>query len=178
MPEIPRPINQTCSCGATLLWECRESQHGKRWLALCGNPECGLITTRPEGVEHPENCLQSFLLGDAPIRRNLKPWVRLFFKASQLGYRWCPGHEPCPSCKHEATAALRIPWHPARAGDPFYLALCLQCGATTTFSWVNGERLVLSLDGAAWERPTAELQALRQTLLERAGPAEEFGEAA
>jgi len=168
MPEIPRPTNQTCSCGADLSWEMRETQTGdQRWLALCKNPECGEITTSPDGMAESSS-LQSVLLADSPLRRSLSPWLRFFYKTCGWGYCWDRAPEACWACGDEMNSALSLRWHPARPVDPFLVLLCLRCGSSTLFFWNGQERIVVSLDGEAWTTPATPLVALRKALMERA----------
>jgi hypothetical protein len=64
-----------CACGAGLWWETRETPKGKRWLALCLSPECGVITTSVHDAE-PESALETFLSGDdrPPEREAVYEW--------------------------------------------------------------------------------------------------------
>lgn len=64
-----------CACGAVLWWESRETPYGKRRLALCANPGCGVITA-PTFDPYPENVLETFLSGDdrPPEREPVHEW--------------------------------------------------------------------------------------------------------
>ncbi len=93
-------------------------------LALCSNADCGVITTTSlEGGQQGQG-LDSFLLGQVPPRRYLKPWVRLYFKASRWGFIWRPHHEVCPDCAGEITAQLALPLLMERQTDPYQVPLC------------------------------------------------------
>lgn len=62
-------MKDRCDCGATLVWESRETPVGKRTLALCIGASCGAITASAYDPE-PENALKAFLLGeDQPTER-------------------------------------------------------------------------------------------------------------
>src|SRR6202011_4548835 len=140
-----------CSCGHPLSWEHRDGFGKRRSLALCGNPDCGVITTAlPEGIE-PEQRLASCLLGHIPTPRYLKPWVRLYFRTSRWGFTWRPFHEVCPDCAGELTVQLSLPPHMERQTDPYEILCCLGCG-TTGLSWyINGERVAIAIEGSEWE---------------------------
>src|SRR5205807_9518865 len=76
----PQPAECRCACGAPLAWEARETFRDSRSLALCSNPDCGRIPTSPDGRDDGD--LRTFLLGDTPVRRELRPWTRFFFRAT------------------------------------------------------------------------------------------------
>lgn len=163
---IPRPVKDRCECGALLTWESRGAHNEKRWLALCANPECGVITT--ESAQDPESTLQTLLLGDVPVARYLRPWARFYFRATTWGYRWRPHAEGCRECGNELVAALDIDWRPDRPGDPRSVVLCTGCGSTETAFWINGETVSLWTAGSAWEDSTPPIQALKHALEDRA----------
>ena len=163
--ESEPPKIDACQCGAPLTWQSRESAAGKRWLALCPEESCGAITTSPH---ERDGGLHSFLLGDTPIRRELKPWNRFFFRTSALGYRWTPAPEPCPECSDELTSALEIEWNPRCASEPFMAMICSRCGYCTVSSWIERERIDTLLPGEAWFQPAPQIALLTRVLLERA----------
>ena len=119
----------------------------------------------------PENGLQACLLGDTPVVRGLKPWNRLFIKSVTWGYKWKSHYASCGYCAHELTVELRLPPRSDRRGDPNEIVCCLNCGATTTRFWIDGESVLLSMEGNAWEGPATAIQALKRALAERAGEA-------
>lgn len=165
-PRNAEPRQDRCSCGAALGWEMRGSFRDKRSLALCTNPECGVITTGPN--DGTDSCLQTFLLDNAPVVRNLKPWTRLYFRTSEWGYRWRAHAKPCSTCRSELTVALELPPRGDRSGDPHYVALCLHCGGVAAVFWGNGGRVEVRLDAAAWEEPAPLIQDLKRAFAERA----------
>ena len=152
-----------CSCGGSLIWEARETFRGLRVLALCSEPDCGLITTQPTG----EGNLQAFLLGDVPPRRYLQPWVRLYHRIAASGLSWVPHSKACTACEGELISELRLPPMVERPSDPYQVVLCLQCGRTSASWWIDGERIVLSMDNDAWNDPSLSLRVLKQVLRER-----------
>lgn len=164
----PIPTRDRCECGAHLAWESRETRTGKRWLALCSSPACGVITPDSPRVAEPENRLQAFLLGEMPAVRYLQPWTRFYFRSSGWGYTWCPHVESCRDCGNELVVALDIEWRPDRRFDPCHVALCVQCGSTETTFWMEGERVGLWTSGSAWDDLTPPIQALRRALSDRA----------
>lgn len=168
---IPEGPEQThlCSCGAELRFETRQRIRGTTSLATCTNTTCGIITTD----ERPENGLQTCLLGDAPVVRYLKPWNRLFFKAVTWGYKWTSHFEGCRYCSHELTVELRLPPRSDRRGDPSEIVCCLNCGSTTTRFWLDGESVLHTMEGSAWNEPAAAIQALKHALAARASQPQE-----
>lgn len=166
--ENDYPAFDRCECGARLTWESRESPAGTRWLALCGSESCGAITTsRDFGPEH-EDHLRAFLLGDRPLRRELKAWNRFFFRAISMGYRWTPAPQSCSACGDESTSTLELRWNTQRATDPFSLYLCTRCGSTVLTYFIAGERVSTSLTGEAWFEPAPQITLLTRALHERA----------
>jgi hypothetical protein len=163
-----KPMESRCSCGSDLRWETRQRSSGQASLALCSNPDCGIVTTPKAADTEPNDGLRTFLIGGAPAARYLKPWLRLYFRTLDFGFRWRPYHERCSACSHELTTELRLPPRSDRYSDPHQVVLCMNCGATKTAFWLNGERAVLSLDGNAWDEPATVLQALKRALEERA----------
>jgi hypothetical protein len=162
-----------CSCGSRLRWEHRDGYGERRSVALCNSPDCGVITTAlPEGVE-PEQRLASSLLGHVPIRRYLKPWMRLYFKSSRLGFIWRPFHEVCPDCAGEMTVQLALPPHIERQADPYEILLCLTCGTTGLAWYIAGERSAIVLDPNEWSEPSTAVVILKRVLEERAAMARE-----
>lgn len=67
--------DRRCACGAALWWGYRETPKGKRWLALCLNAQCGVITASAFDPE-PESTSQAFLMGDdqPPERGPVYEW--------------------------------------------------------------------------------------------------------
>src|SRR4051794_18670214 len=57
LPRAPRPMHHKCGCGARLVWECRETPFGQRWLAFCKDASCGRWTTRLGDGPEPEDGL-------------------------------------------------------------------------------------------------------------------------
>jgi len=160
-----------CSCGHRLRWEHREDFQERRSLALCRNPDCGVITTAlPEGVE-PEQRLASCLLGHVPTRRYLKPWVRFYFKSSRFGSIWRPFHEVCPDCAGEMTVQLGLPPHLERQSDPYEILLCLTCGATGIAWWLGAEQMAIAMHGDEWNEPSTAVIILKRVLEARAAMA-------
>ena len=155
-----------CACGSALVFESREAAGTTRSLALCSNPDCGLITTSQDARD--EQDLRSFLLGDKPVRRELRPWNRFLFRAASFGHRWTPAPEPCSECGHDFATALELRWNPQRATDPFSVALCPSCGRSILSYWIDGERLNTSLAGDAWFEPAPQITLLRRALFDRA----------
>lgn len=168
IPEGPKQTH-LCSCGADLRFEARQRIQGTTSLATCSNAACGIITT--DGS--PENGLQECLIGDAPVVRYLKPWNRFFFKAVTWGYKWTSHFECCRYCSHELTVELRLlPWSDRR-GDPSEIVLCLHCGSTTTRFWLDGESVLHTMEGSAWNEPAAAIQALKRALATRVSQPQE-----
>jgi hypothetical protein len=167
-PRDAEPRERRCECGARLTWESRESPTGMRWLALCDAESCGAITTSQNARDEHEGGLQRFLLGDKPVRRELRPWTRFFFRASAMGYRWTPAPEPCPECLDESASALDLRWNTQRHADPFRLILCPRCGSTVLFYWIDREHVRTSLTAEAWFEPAPQIALLRRALHERA----------
>jgi hypothetical protein len=165
-PRNAEPSERQCACGSALLFESREAAGTTRSLALCSNPDCGLITTSQDDCD--EQDLRSFLLGNRPVRRELKPWTRFWFKATSTGHRCTSAPEPCTQCGDESTGALELRWNPQRFQDPFIVILCSRCGATTLSYFIDGERLKTSLTGDAWLEPAPPIILLKRALSERA----------
>jgi hypothetical protein len=167
-PDTPAQMASHCSCSAPLRWEWRESFGRRASVAVCSNDDCGVVTTAlPEGVE-PDKALESYLLGSVPPRPYLRPWLRLYWKATQWGFRWCAHHETCPACDSAITTQLGLPRLAERPGDPYEVLLCLTCGATTIAWWMFGERVAVALEGDEWNEPATALLILRRVLQERA----------
>jgi hypothetical protein len=161
-----------CACGAPLAWEARETFRGSRSLALCSNPDCGRwVTTSHDACDDED--LRTFLLGDAPVRRELRPWTRFFFRAASLGYRWTAAPERCSDCGDEATSALQLDWNTERFADPFLVILCTRCGHSTLSYWIASERLITALAGEAWLEPEPQIALLKRALIERSRRATE-----
>jgi hypothetical protein len=162
-----------CSCGHPLTWEHRDGFGKRRSLALCQNPDCGVITTAlPEGIE-PEQRLASCLLGRIPTPRYLKPWVRLYFKTIRWGFIWRPFHEVCPDCAGDMTVQLALPPHMERQSDPYEILLCLTCGTTGVAWYTSGERVAIAMEGSEWDEPSTAVVILKRILEERATMARE-----
>jgi hypothetical protein len=137
-------------------------------LALCQNDACGIITTAsPQGVQ-PEQGLQSYLLGPVPARRYLKPWLRLYHRASRWGYRWIPHHETCPDCDGEITVQLELPRLIERQTDPYQVVMCLTCGTTSMAWFLGGEQVAIAIEGDEWDQPATAILILKHVLAERA----------
>ena len=170
------PRERRCGCNSPLRWEMRGGFREKRSLALCTNPECGIITTGAN--DGTDNCLQAFLLDDAPVVRDQSPWARLYFRTSQWGYRWSPHTEPCSTCRSELTVALELPPRGDRSGDPLGVVLCLSCGAMAAVFWGQGDRAEVLLDASAWEEPAPIIQDLKRALATRAEEAMDRDEGA
>jgi hypothetical protein len=164
-----------CPCGRSLRWETREGFGQRRSVALCSNPDCGLITSAsPDGVQ-PDHGLVAYLLGPVTARRYLKPWVRLYFKATRWGFQWRAHHEVCSTCGSELTTQLGLPPLAERQNDPFLVTLCLSCGTTNVAWWRSGERIVLVIASSDWDEPTTAVTVLKRTLEQRAdGPSEGY----
>jgi hypothetical protein len=161
------PVERRCSCGADFRFDTRQRIQGTTRLATCSNPDCGVVVTGGS----PEDGLRACLLGDVAVVRALSPWVRLFFKSITWGYKWRSHYTGCPYCESELTVELHLPPRHGRHRDVSEVVLCLTCGATTTRLWLNGESILHSLEGSAWQEPAVALQALRRALAERAGEA-------
>ena len=146
--DAAKQIASNCACGSPLRWETREDFRERRSIALCQNPDCGVITTTvPEGVA-PEEHLATCLLGHVPPRRYLKPWMRLYWKATKWGYTWRSHHQVCPDCAGEVTAQLALPPLMERQTDPYQVVLCLTCGATG-MAWWLGEQVAIAIHGTS-----------------------------
>lgn len=165
---VPQPMKRECSCGATLRWESREDYCGKRSLATCSNPECGVITTAVMNGHQPEDGLRTFLLGDTPVQRYLAPWARLYWKTSQWRYRWLSHHETCPDCDSEFTVRLSLPPLAKRQSDPYQVVMCLACGATGMAWWLAGEKVAIAIEGNEWNESATAVLILKRVLEERA----------
>jgi hypothetical protein len=162
-----------CECGSPLRFEMRDGFGERRSLALCANADCGVITTAlPEGTQ-PADGLAACLLGPAPARRYLRPHLRLYLKSSQWGFRWFPGREPCFACDCEITHQLPFPRLVERDSDPYFVSTCLVCAATMIVWWVNGERIVLAIQGDDWDEPSSAVLVLKHVFEERAAMARE-----
>jgi hypothetical protein len=160
-------VERRCSCGSSLRFETREGFGERRSLALCSNSDCGAITTASPGRIQPGQALESFLLGPVPARRYLKPWMRLYWKASRWGFIWRSHHEACPACDGEITAQLGLPPLVERPSDPITVVLCLTCGVTR-IAWLSGERVAIAIQGSEWNEPSTALLILKRVLEERA----------
>ena len=157
-----------CSCGAPLRWETRERFGERMSLALCQAANCGVITTLSGQGVQPEQGLQAYLLGPVPARRYLKPWLRLYHRASRWGYCWIPHHETCPDCNGEITVQLELPRLIERQTDPYQVVTCLICG-TTSMAWLlNGEQVSIAIEGSDWNEPATAVLILKRVLEERA----------
>jgi hypothetical protein len=121
----------------------------------------------PERTQ-PADGLASFLLGPVPPHRYLRPHLRLYLKSSQWGFRWFPSREPCFACDGEITHQLPLPPLVGRDSDPYFVSMCLTCAATRIVWWVNGERIVLTIQGDAWTEPATAVLILKRVLEERA----------
>lgn len=169
IPEDAELSKQRCSCGAELRFEARQRIQGTASLATCSNVACGIITT--DGS--PETGLQAYLLGDAPVVRELKPWNRFFFKTVTWGYKWTAHFESCRYCSHELAVELHLQPRSDRRGDPSEIICCLNCGSTTTRFWIDGESVLHTMEGSAWNEPAAAIQALKRTLAAQASQPQE-----
>jgi hypothetical protein len=165
---VPQPMKRECSCGFPLRWESRENYCGKRSLATCSNPECGVVTTAATGGFQPEDGLRTFLLGDDPVQRYLPPWARLYWKTSKWGYRWLSHDETCPDCASEFTVQLDLPPLAERQTDPVSIETCLACGATGIAWWLGGEKVAIAIEGDEWSEPVTAVLILKRVLEERA----------
>jgi hypothetical protein len=166
--DAARQTASQCSCGHPLRWEHREGFRERRSLALCRNPDCGVVTTAsPEGIQ-PEHGLAACLLGPVPPRRYLKPWLRLYFRTAAWGFIWRPCPEVCPDCTGEITVQLRLPPLTERHNDPYQVLMCLTCGALGLAWWLGGERTAIAIDGREWSEPSTAVLILRRVLEERA----------
>lgn len=163
------PKSPICECGAALRFEARQRIRGAASLATCSNPGCGRISF--DGS--PEGGLRACLLGDAPVVRDLKPWNRLFFKSVTWGYRWTSHFEGCRYCSHELTVELRLPPRSDRRGDPSEIVCCLNCGSTTTRFWIDGESVLHTMEGSAWNEPHPAIQAVKRALAVRVSQPQE-----
>jgi hypothetical protein len=164
---VPQSMKRKCSCAATLRWESREDYCGKRSLALCSNPECGVVTIA--AADHQsEDGLRTFLLGDDPVQRYLPPWARLYWKTSKWRYRWLSHDETCPDCDSEFTVQLGLPPLAERQNDPYQVVMCLACGATGIAWWLGGERVAIAIEGNEWSEPVTAVLILKHVLEERA----------
>jgi hypothetical protein len=161
-----------CRCGSRLAWDSRTTYAGTRPLALCVNPDCGIITT--PSAPGSESTLQSALLGDRPAVRYLQPWLRFYFRTTSQGFRWRAHAEGCRDCASELVAALDIPWRGDRGADPWHVSLCLDCGATETSFWIERERVSLWTPGTDWTEPSVPLQALKRALTERSNESDGY----
>lgn len=171
----PLPTKRECSCGATLRWESREDYCGMRSLALCSNPECGIVTTTATDSNRPDDGLRTFLLGDEPVQRYLPPWARLYWKTSRWGYRWLSHHATCPDCDSEFTVKLDLPPLAERQNDPYQVVMCLSCGATGIAWWLDGEKVAIAIEGSEWNEPATAVTILKRVLEERtARPREDW----
>lgn len=170
--EAATQIASHCSCGSPLRWETREDCGQRRSLALCRNPDCGAITTHTSEKVGPARGLESFLLGNLPVRRYLQPWARLYFRTVAWGYRWRPYHEVCPDCTSEVTVQLDLSPSMERQTDPYEIVLCLTCGATG-MAWWLGERTAIAIDGSEWDELSTAVLILKRVLEERAAMARE-----
>lgn len=164
---VPQPMKRECSCGSTLRWESREDYCGKRSLALCSNPECGVITTAVTDYQ-PEDGLRTFLLGDDPVQRYLPLGARLYWKTSRWGYRWLSHDETCPGCDGEVTVQLGLPPLAERQADPYQVVLCLTCSTTSMAWWLGGEKVAIAIEGNEWNEPATAVLILKRVLEERA----------
>ena len=157
-----------CSCGNSLTWEHREGYGGRRSLALCTSPTCGIVhTVLPEGI-HPEHGLAACLLGPVSPRRYLKPWLRLYFRTAAWGFIWRPCPEVCPDCSGEITVELRMPPLTERHNDPYQVLMCLTCGATGMAWWLGREHTAIAMEGSDWNEPSTAVLILKHVLEERA----------
>lgn len=169
---VRKQIASHCSCGSPLRWETRETYGERRSLALCSSNDCGIISSaRSEGTQSGQG-LESFLLGQVPVRRYLPPWMRLYWKATKWGYTWRPHHEVCPDCEGEVTAQLALSPLMERQTDPYQVILCLTCGATG-IAWWLGEQVAIAIHGDEWNEPSTAVVILKRVLEERAAMARE-----
>lgn len=171
-PDAPVQIPAQCSCGSRLRWEHRDGYGGRRSLAFCTNPACGIVSTASPEESQPEQGLKSFLLGQVPARRYLPPWMRLYWKATKWGYIWRPHHEVCSDCEGELTAQLALPPLIERQTDFYQLGMCLTCGATG-MTWWRRERVAIAMHGDEWYEPSMAVVILKRVLEERAAMARE-----
>ena len=166
-PDAATQTASHCSCGHSLVWEHRDGFRERRSLALCRNPDCGVVTTAlPEGIP-PEHGLAACLLGPVTPRRYLKPWLRLYFRTAAWGFIWRPCPQVCPDCAGEITVQLGLPPLVERQTDPYEVLMCLTCGATGMAWWLTGERTTIALEGSEWNEPSATVLILRRVLEER-----------
>jgi len=166
--DTAKRLASHCGCGSPLRWEMKEGYGEQRSLALCANADCGVITTAlPEGAQ-PADGLALCLLGPLPARRYLKPHLRLYLKSSHWGFRWFPGRESCFACDGEITHQLPLPRLAERDSDPYFASMCLECAATMIVWWINGERIVHTIQGDDWNEPATAVVLLKHVLEERA----------
>jgi hypothetical protein len=137
-------------------------------LALCSNPECGVITTAATNDRQPEDELRTFLLRDDPVQRYLAPWARLYWKTSKWRYRWLSHHETCPDCDSEFTVQLDLPPLAERQNDPYEVVMCLTRGTTGVAWWLGGEKVAIAIGGNEWNGPATAVLILKRVLEERA----------
>jgi hypothetical protein len=131
---------------------------------VCASPSCGEISLAASDTE-PEPDLKTLLVGDAPAVRYLPPWLRLFLRSLSGGYAWKPAMTECVACASGLSFELLLNPRVSSAA-PFRTCICVSCGWTTTMLWLNGERAVLEMEGAAWDEPPAVLSAFRRALEE------------
>ena len=112
--------------------------------------------------------LESYLLGPVPTQRYLKPWLRLYWKASRWGFGWLPHHETCPDCDGEITVQLGLPRLIERHTDPYQVVLCLTCGSTSMAWFLGGEQVSIAIEGSEWNEPATAVLILKRVLEERA----------
>jgi hypothetical protein len=158
-----RACANRCVCGAPLTLETRQGHGVLRTLALCANPECGHVS-----FADGEGGLKTALLGHRAVRRYLAPWLRTYFRATRLGYRWRPHIDACSACGNAITVALDLQPLIQRPRDPLGVSVCLQCGATACAYWCDGERVDVAFGPDAWHEPNDAVQRLKRALSERA----------
>ncbi len=166
------PWSTHAACGHALRWEHREDFRERRALALCQNPDCGVVTTVAPN-DSPKDALAVCLLGPVAPRRYVKPWLRLYFRTAARGFVWRPCREVCADCTGEVTVQLGLPPLIQRHNDPYQVLMCLTCGATGVAWWLGGERISIAIDGSDWNESSNAALILKRVLEERAASGDE-----
>ncbi|MCW2999164.1 MAG: hypothetical protein JWN65_2713 [Solirubrobacterales bacterium] len=167
-PGQIQPATLGCECGGTLRWESRENWRGKRWLAVCSRDTCGWMTLISADADGEQCGLAEFLLGDQEPHPYVKPWVRLFLRASRLGMAWRAFPSACGVCAGSLVMQVDLPFIPFRASDPQSVVLCLDCGQLAIQMRALTEVGEVHLAGEAWDEPALSICALKRTVDERA----------
>ena len=171
--RLGMPTRFICACGGGLRWEMRESYPGQRWLGVCSRPECGEITTAIAEGEKPVDALRHFLLDQTPPMPYKPPWVRLFMRASRLGFHWRPHHDRCWNCGRDLVMALQLPPPHNLLGNPNQAVMCMDCGALEVSFWGADEPGAVIVSGEAWDEPAAPVRALTHALVDQANHRQE-----